>query len=175
LSLPSFVFFFAPSSTEIFILTQYLSLFGIQVTDVYADHLLIKATGTVDAFNKAFSLDVHDFTGGGKHFHRPLRKPTIPFILRDILVTVIGPSNEARFRPRNVRLSDRIKPQFRPQATLPPHTIATGVPQQYTVGDVANRYDINPLYQAHIDATDKQLALPLWPILFPMMPMLTGA
>ncbi len=61
LSLPSFVFFFSPSSTEILIVTEYLKLFGIQVTDVYADHLLIKAIGTVDAFNKAFSFDVHGF------------------------------------------------------------------------------------------------------------------
>jgi kumamolisin len=159
LSLPSFVFFFAPSSDEIFILTQYLQLFGIQVTDVYADHLLIKATGTVDAFNKAFSLDVHDFSKGGSRFHRPLRKANIPFLLRDILVTVIGPSNEARFRPRNVRLSDRIKPPFRQPAALPPHTIATGVPQQYTVGDVANLYDINPLYQAHIDGKGQTVGI----------------
>jgi subtilase family serine protease len=159
LSLPSFVFFFAPGSAEIFILTEYLKLFGIQVTDVYADHLLIKATGTVDAFNKAFSLDVHDFSLDGKRFHRPLRKAEIPFLLRDILVTVIGPSNEARFRPRNLRLSDRIKSSFLPRAALPPNTIATGVPQQYTVGDVANRYDINPLYQAHIDGKGQTIGI----------------
>ena len=159
LSLPSFVFFFAPSSTEILIVTEYLKLFGIQVTDVYSDHLLIKATGTIDAFNKAFSFDVHDFSRDGRRFHRPLGKPNIPFILRDILVTVIGPSNEARFRPRNVRLSDRIKSPFRQQAALPPHTIATGVPQQYTVGDVANRYDINPLYQAHIDGKGQTVGI----------------
>jgi kumamolisin len=159
LSLPSFVFFFAPSSDELFILTEYLKLFGIQVTDVYADQLLIKATGTVDAFNKAFSLDVHDFSSGGRRFHRPLRKANIPFLLSDILVTVIGPSNEARFRPRNVRLSDRIKSPFRQQAAQPPHTIATGVPQQYTVGDVANRYDINPLYQAHIDGKGQTVGI----------------
>src|SRR5258708_2517186 len=128
LSLPSFVFFFAPSSTEILIVTEYLKSFGIQVTDVYADHLLIKATGTVDAFNKAFSFDVHDLSRDGRRFHRPLRKANIPFLLRDIVVTVIGPNNEARFRPRNVRLSDRIKSPFRQQAALPPGTIATGVP-----------------------------------------------
>ena len=89
-----------------------------------------------------------DFFRDGRRFHRPLGKPNIPFLLRDILVTVIGPSNEARFRPRNVRLSDRIKSPFRQQAALPPHTIATGVPGKYTVGDVANRYDINPAITA---------------------------
>jgi kumamolisin len=152
LSLPIFVFSFAPSSSEIFFLTQYLKSFGIEVTEVYADHLLIKATGTVSAFNNAFSLTVHDFSRAGKRFHRPLRHPSIPYILRDILVTVIGPSDETRFHPMNVRLSDRIAAPLQQAPSLPPHgTTATGVPQFYTVGDVANLYDINPLYKAHIE------------------------
>jgi kumamolisin len=161
LSLPGFVSNFAPSSAQIFILTEYLKSFGIQVTDVYADHLLIKATGTVDAFNKAFSLDVHDFSHLGKRFHRPRRAADIPFILREVLVTVLGPSDEARFRPMNVRLSDRIKSPLRKQAPplLPHGAIATGIPQEYTVGDVANLYDINPLYKAHIEGRGQTVGI----------------
>jgi kumamolisin len=131
-------------------------LFDIQVTDVYADHLLIKATGTVDAFNKAFSLNVHDFTNDGRRFHRPLRAAIIPFILRDLLVAVVGPSNEARFNPMNMRVSDRIAEPFRPQA---PGAIATGIPGKYTVADVANFYDINPLYKAHIDGRGQTIGI----------------
>lgn len=36
--------------------TRYLNSFAIQVQEVYADHLLIKATGSVDAFNNALVL-----------------------------------------------------------------------------------------------------------------------
>jgi kumamolisin len=159
LSLPDFVSLFAPGSVEIFVLRQYLNLFGIQVTDVYADQLLIKATGTVDAFNKAFSLEIHDFARDGTRFHRPSQKPEIPFILRDILVTIIGPSDEARFRPRNVRLSDRIKSPLRQPAPLSPQTVAPGTPEQYTVGFVADHYDINPLYQARIDGRGQTIGI----------------
>jgi kumamolisin len=159
LSLPNFVSFFAPNSGEIFVLTRYLNSFGIQVTDVYADQLLIKATGTVDAFNKAFSLEIHDFARDGTRFHRPSRKPRIPLILRDILVTIIGPSDEAQFRPRNVRLSDRLKPPLRQPAPLSAQTVAPGSPQQYTVGFVADHYDINPLYQAHIDGRGQTVGI----------------
>jgi subtilase family serine protease len=136
-------------------------LFGIQVTDVYADRLLVKATGTVDAFNKAFSLNIHDFSHGGGRFHRPLRGAVIPFLLRDILVTIIGPSDEVRLRPMNVRLGDRIRLPFRQQGpVLPPHgAIATGVPGDYTVGDVANLYHINPLYEARIDGRGQTVGI----------------
>jgi kumamolisin len=161
LSLPEFVFAFAPNSAIISILTKYLESFGIQVTDVYADHLLVKATGTVDAFNKAFSFAVHDFSQGGKRFHRPLGKPSIPSILSEILVEVVGPSDEARFHPMNVRLTDRLKSPSLQQGGVqsPLGAIATGVPGQYTVGDVANLYNINPLYKAHINGRGRTVGI----------------
>jgi subtilase family serine protease len=56
LSVPAFVLHFGPSSDQISAVTQYLNSFGIQVTEVYANNLVIKTTGTVDAFNKAFCL-----------------------------------------------------------------------------------------------------------------------
>ncbi len=161
LSLPAFVLNFGRSSADIFLLTQYLKSFGIQVTDVYADHLLVKATGTVDAFNKVFSLDVHDFARNGKRFHRPRQSPKIPFFLQDILATVVGPSDETRFRSMNTRLSNSMKSRARLQSPmLPLHgATANGVPQEYTVGDVANLYNINPLYKAHIDGRGQTIGI----------------
>jgi kumamolisin len=159
LSLPEFVFAFAPNSASISILTKYLESFGIQVTDVYADHLLIKATGTVDAFNNAFSFAVHDFSQAGKRFHRPVGKTCIPSILSEILVAVVGPSDEPRFHPMNVSLRDRVN-STQKQALLTPHSgTATGIAGEYTVGDVANFYDINPLYKAHIDGRGQTLGI----------------
>jgi kumamolisin len=160
-SLPDFVFRFAPKSSDIFILTQYLKLFGIQVTDIYADHLLIKANGTVDAFDKAFSFAVHDFSREGRRFHRPLGKPRIPRILQDILVTVFGPSDEARFHPMNLRVGNRIASPLRQQGSAIQSQIgtATGIAGEYTVADLANFYDINPLYKAHIDGRGQTVGI----------------
>ena len=161
LSLPAFVLNFAPSSAEIFAVMQYLSSFGIQVTEVYADHLLIKATGPVDAFNKAFALNVHDFSNAGKRFHRPVQSAVIPASLKGALLDVVGPSDEVRYHANNVRLSDRISTLFRQQkVVLPLHgATATGVPQEYTVGDVANFYDINPLYEAGIEGSGRTIGI----------------
>jgi kumamolisin len=161
LSVPAFVLNFAPSSAEIFAVTQYLDSFGIRVTEVYADNLLIKATGPVDAFNKAFALNVHDFANAGNRFHRPVQPAVIPASLKGAVLAVVGPSDEVRFRSKSVRLSDRIGTPFLQQKfVLPPDgAIATGVPQEYTVGDVANFYDINPLYKAGIDGSGQTVGI----------------
>jgi hypothetical protein len=157
---------FAPGSVEIFVLTQYLNLFGIQVTDVYADQLLIKATGTVDAFTKAFSLEIHDFVRDGTRFHRPSQKPEIPFILRDILVTIIGPSDEARFRSRNVRLSDRIKSPLRQPAPLSPRRSRPVLPNntQWVLWQITTTLI---LFTKRVSASgDKRSVSPPWPMVF---------
>jgi len=57
----------------------------------------IKATGTADAFNRAFSVDMHDVRHDGKRFHRQHRPPVIPILLRDLLVSVEGFTTEPRF------------------------------------------------------------------------------
>jgi kumamolisin len=161
LSLPTFVRYFAPSSASIALLTRYLSGYGIQVTSILADHLVLEATGTVDAFNKAFALNVHDFMLNGRRFHRPRSAPQVPFFLRDVLVAVVGPSDAAQFHSMHMRVSDRVTAFKHPaQPMLPAHgATATGVPGEYTVGDVANFYDINPLYQAHINGRGQTLGI----------------
>jgi subtilase family serine protease len=160
LSLPEFVSNFAPDFAQIAAVTQYLNSFGIQVTEVYADNLLIKATGSVDAFNKAFAFSIRDFSKAGKRFHRPLQAAAIPALLKDALLTVVGPSDEARFRPKNLRLSDWANPPFaRQKLVLPFGVTATDVPGEYTVGDVANFYDINPLYDVGIVGSGRTIGI----------------
>jgi kumamolisin len=158
LSVDEFVSRFAPSSNEIATITQYVGQFGITVTDTYADHLLLKATGSADAFNQAFALDVHNFADGPKHFLRPRHSPRIPAVLQDLLVAVVGPSTEARYRPMQVRSAQL--PLANKVSGIASHgTGATGAPGDFTVGDVANFYNINPLYAAHIDGTGHTLGI----------------
>jgi len=160
LSLQQFTNLFAPSQSDISTITRYLKSFGITVTEVYADRLVIKATGTADAFNQAFSVDMHEFGGHGKRFHRPRHAPRVPVLLRDLLVAVTGFSSEAQFRPMH-RSAQAIAPGLAPKAPVLPQNgaIATGVPGNFTVGDVANMYNINPLYDAAIDGTGSTVGI----------------
>jgi kumamolisin len=160
LSLHDFTSVFSPSASDIATITKYLKQFDITVTEVYADRLVIKATGTADAFDRAFSVDMHDFAKGRKRFHRPRHRPQIPLLLQDLLVAIAGLSNEARFRPMNRNAAAARTPLRVPPPVLPPHgAIATGVPGSYTVGDAANLYNINPLYKAHIDGRGRTIGI----------------
>jgi kumamolisin len=153
LSVPEFVRNFAPDSARIAAVTKYLNSFGIEAAEVYADNLLITATGSVDAFNKAFAFSIHDFSKAGERFHRPTQAAVIPASLKDALLEVVGPSDEARFIPHKRNLSDFAGSQLRkPNLVLPAKSLgATGIPGQYTVLDFANLYDINPLYDIGIN------------------------
>jgi len=161
LSVQQFTDLFAPSSSDISTITRYLRGFGITVSEVYADRLVIHATGTVDAFNKAFDVDLHEFTARGSRFRRPRRAPRVPVLLRDLLVSVGGFSTEAQYRPQSRRASALAATGLvTPPVVLPPEgAIATGVPGNYTVGDFANFYNVNPLYDAAIDGTGTTIGI----------------
>ena len=160
-SLHEFVDRFAPDASDIATITRYLNGFGITVDEVYANRLLLRVTGTTDAFDRAFDLDVHDFARGPERFHKPRHAPRIPLLLRDLLVTIVGPGDEAEFHPMHRRASAAAATPIRqPSGALPPAgATATGVPGDYTVGDVANFYDINPLYAAHLDGRGRTLGI----------------
>jgi kumamolisin len=161
LSLPEFVRKFAPESAQIAAITQYLNSFGIQATEVYANNLLIRTTGSVDAFNKAFAFSIHDFSKTGERFHRPLQAATVPASLKDAVLAVVGPSDEAHFIPRKLsRYEFAGSPLGKPNLVLPPKNAnATGVPGQYTVLDFARFYDINPLYDAGINGSGQTIGI----------------
>jgi kumamolisin len=161
LSLQDFVRDFAPSSSDIAAVTRYLSRYGITVTEVYADHLILKATGTADAFDAAFSVQLYDYSWHGRRFHGPRHAPRIPTVLQSVLVGVAGLSNQAQFHPMHINpnASASVPLQIRPPTLPPSNSTATGLPGDYTVGDVANLYNINPLYGAHIDGTGRTVGI----------------
>ena len=159
LSVADFAARYAPPSSDITAIQKYLGRFGIQITEAYADRLLWKATGTAAAFNRAFSTDLHDFARRGRRFHRPRHAPAIPVLLRDLLLVVGGLSDEKLFYPMHLDAAARGPFPKIPTVLPAPGTIATGVPGSYTVGDVANLYQVNPLYDAHIDGTGRTIGI----------------
>jgi kumamolisin len=141
---------FAPSNGEIRMITRYLQSFGLHVDEVYPDNLVMKVSGTVDQFNQAFNTTLHDYSQHGKHFHAPKRRPSIPDLLRDSVLTIVGLDTQPLAQPMSVK-APRLSGQDASPVVLPKDgSTATGVPQNYTVGDVANMYDINPLYDQGI-------------------------
>jgi subtilase family serine protease len=164
LSTGQFADLFAPSKADIATITRFLAANGITVTEVFADRLVMHATGTVAAFSQAFSTEMHQFTTrSGKSFRHPVRNAQLPVLMRDLLVVVGGFSTlTGNYHPmvhRSTEISSLIGAPAQ-QPVLPPNgTTATGIPGDFTVGDFANNYNINPLYNAAINGTGRTVGI----------------
>ncbi len=152
---------FAPSDRAIGQFVRYLHSFGIRVNKIYPDNLDITVTGTADEFNAAFSTQLHDFTRNGQRFHRPAWKYVLPGTLSTLVLSVPGLSNEpGKFHPHIARLGQGAYAGTTPPAvTWPTAGTATGTPGQYTVGDAANFYDVNPLYRMGIQGRGQTVGI----------------
>lgn len=142
---------YAPSNGQIHRVTRYLERQGITVNEVYADNLVIKATGTAAQFGQAFSTTIRDFADSdGRKFHRPDREPRVPDLLQDLVLYVSGFNTQSgQFLPHYTKgLPMRSKIAGAAPAVVLPSggSTATGSPGNYTTGDVANLYGVNPLY-----------------------------
>ena len=146
LTVEQFTARFAPSPQEVQTVVRNLQAAGIQVTDISANRLLLKTSGTVDAFNRYFAVKLHDFSKAGKHYHAPVTLPQIPAAISGSVLAVTGLSSEAMYQPKNRRAA-AIAAGEAPAVALPVGGTATGVPGSFTVGDVAKLYQVNPLYK----------------------------
>jgi subtilase family serine protease len=154
LSLRQFVRRYAPPMRQIRRTERYLESYGLTVDKLFDNHLAITVTGPSSAFELAFQTQMENYKETRPqhhphrrwHFHRPRHQPHMPKLLRDNgVIAMVGLSNEYQFRPMHTstaNLAKATKIKVVPSA----NTIATNAPGQYTVGDVANQYNINPLY-----------------------------
>ena len=137
---------FSPSPAEVAAVVGDLQAAGIKVTDVAANRLVLKATGTVGALNRYFAVDLHEFVDGARRYHAPDRVPTVPSSVKGSVITVVGLSTEPIYRSRLTRTLkaeglEEVAPAFTASGT------ATGTPGRFTVGDVARLYQVAPLYR----------------------------
>ena len=145
---------FAPSSDQIQRVTGFLKSLGITINEVYADNLVISATGTVAQFNQAFSTSIHEYVeADGKHFRHPSDDGDhVPRGLGDVVLYVAGLNTlTAQFHPMKHSAAETAAAlgESVPAVVLPTgNGTATGIPGNFTVGDVANTYGVNPLYAA---------------------------
>lgn len=136
----------------------YLQKQGLS-SEVLPSHLAIRTSGTLSQFDKLFQTSIHNYVTRqtGHHFHKPVSTPQIPSAIADVVDVAAGLSNERVYRPHHLS-SPAFAALGSQNAKLNPLALgkgsdsssgnptASGIPGEYTVGDVANFYDINPLY-----------------------------
>jgi subtilase family serine protease len=153
---------YAPNQQQIQQVKRYLTAHGIRVQKVFANHLAMKVSGPASAFERNFNVQIRYFQQipatkyRRQRFHRPMHAPTVPGVLRkNGVLAIVGLSNQYKSEWMHTSTGQlqhsRQLSLVRPQARVKRNTIATGVPGQYTVGDVANIYNVNPLYKKGIN------------------------
>ena len=153
LSVQDFAKRYAPTDADINRVKADLSKQGIQVSEVYQNHLVLHATGTTAQFNKYFATEVHNFKENGLSYIKPAVPLTLPSSVSDVVLAVTGLDTKPRARSLSHNLSNHTKGALKISPAL--STSATGVtttnqPGAFTVTDVAELYNITPLYNQHV-------------------------
>lgn len=166
---------FGASASDIANVQAFIKQQGLKQVELLPNHLAIKVSGTIGQFNKAFQTSIHDYRDAdGSTFHRPSATPTLPSSLSGTLIVASGLSTQARYRSRRVSAfqpstpasSSTMSPMAKTAAAAAPATTpctgnptATCTPGSFTVGDVANRYNVNPLYKAGVNGKGSTIGI----------------
>jgi kumamolisin len=160
---------YGATSNDIARVQAYLQKLGLS-SEVLPSHLAIRTSGTTAQLDALFSTSIHNFVSRetGRQFHKPTVAPQIPSAIADVVDVASGLSNERNYRPHHVSASafTALNSQSPKITALNAKTTgsngnptASGVPGQYTVGDVANFYNINPLYQRGVVGRGSTVAI----------------
>lgn len=136
-------------------------------SQVLPSHLAIQTSGTLSQFNALFKTSVHNYVSSqtGRHFHKPSSTPQIPSSIADVVATASGLSNERTYLSHRVSTPAFVSLQSQNgkisalKKSSGSNPTASGEPGEYTVGDVANFYNINPLYQRGVVGKGSTVAI----------------
>jgi subtilase family serine protease len=136
---------------------------------VLDSHQAIRVTGTLAQFGAAFQTSIHDYVSPtGQRFHRPAKSVVLPSSIANLVVSTSGLSNERTYLSHRMRspsfpstptLNAKSAAKVTPPQNPTSNPTATGEPGSFTVGDVADMYDINPLYKRGITGKGSTLAI----------------
>jgi kumamolisin len=160
---------YGASDADISRVQAYLQKQGLS-SQVLPSHLAIRTSGTTAQFNALFSTSIHNYVSreSGRQFHKPAVTLQIPSAIADVVDVASGLSNQRAYRPHHISSS-----AFSALGKQAPKTnalsatssgsngdpTASGVPGEYTVGDVANFYNINPLYKRGVVGKGSTVAI----------------
>jgi subtilase family serine protease len=140
---------------------NFLQAQGLTVSKVYSNNLFISVSGTNAQLAAVFGSPIHVYQQLGQTYEAPASATAIPTQLSGVVNGVLGLSTQPMVRSNAVQQPSGIPGEGTTQATkLPtPNASATGTPGSYTTADLANLYDINPLYSAGITGAGKTIGI----------------
>lgn len=159
LSVNQFRTLYAPPATTVNNLVRYFQQNGLQ-SYALADGLVVKAVGPASAFEKLFKLSIENFAVTGQTFYAASKPLTFPKTYAPYVLATIGLDNYAGLVPQWVTLAHGPDgTNTSTPVTLPKNGSANGIPGQFTVGDVANHYDVNGLYHKGMNGQGRTIGI----------------
>src|SRR5436305_1838774 len=138
---------------------SYLQSQGLTVSSVAPNNLLIDATGTVGAVQKAFNTQINNYQVGNHTFYANAMPPSVPASIGQYITSIGGLDNSVQYQPLYQRLASH-------QATLAvarqnheQTTTFAGPTSGYGPQDFSNGYDAAPLQSAGILGDNQTVAL----------------
>ena len=150
---------FGPSNADVAKILAHLAKLGLSAERSTATTLNV--SGSPEAMERAFSVSLHSFDVpahgkvSGYSYHSPLTRPNIPSELANSVTAVIGLDTRPHFRPlhdSSPQKLRRLPTKVTPKATGNP-------PGLLTVGDFAQLYDVQPLYDHGVTGNGRTLAI----------------
>ena len=140
---------------------SFLQSAGFTINKVHPNNLLITATATNAQIAAAFGTPIHAYTQNGIAFQAPATAAVVPTALSGIVSAVSGLSNKPMLLTNRAQLpnSGALAGDVLPKNVRPNGAVATQTPGFYTVGDLAAKYNINPLYGKGYSGAGKTIGI----------------
>ena len=127
---------------------HWLQANGLTVTSTYRNHLLVDARGTTSQVQALLHVTISNYQARfGTHsasFYAPSNAPVIPAAQTGVVNTVVGLDSIPRFHMSTNGTAHNTTPYY---------------PQ-----DMANAYDVNPLWAAGDNGTGQHIGITLWTV-----------
>ncbi|WP_236601018.1 protease pro-enzyme activation domain-containing protein [Ktedonobacter sp. SOSP1-85] len=118
---------FSPTEASVRSVVSYLHSQGLQVSSVASNRLLIDASGSLSAVERAFNITIADYALNGSTVYAPTSEPSVPANLSGLVLNISGLDNVAHYHP-----AKHMAP-------------AAGPGGGYTPTDLRTAYDMNSL------------------------------
>ncbi len=133
---------FNPDATTEGRVMQWLTGAGINDVKTTQNHLYVSAHATVAQLNALLSIQINNYKQGSRSFFAPDHAPTLPASISNDVSWIAGLQSATRFRTLNNGIQDGQAPYY---------------PQ-----DIANAYDVNPLWAAGNTGAGTSIGITLW-------------
>jgi uncharacterized protein (TIGR03437 family) len=140
---------FGASPEDVQRITDWLRAQNLEVTNVARARNSIQARGTARAVEQTFGTEIRNYRVRGRRHFANANNPTIPADL-NLMVAAIEGLDDFRLEPRSVLLA---------QASLEPNYTAASGRHNLAPDDLANIYNVKPLYAAGLDGTGQTIVV----------------